>query len=264
MTRLSHVRTDGDRAYDSNVAVLDPTSFLVLWGLAAVVASCGGSPALTCQTSPCGAGTGRNYQVCSNVNGSVSYDFGGQECTAAASDGTQVDNCAMQAANYCVGGGPGTGGSGDTGVACTATFSGEISATLGPCAVTMTYAASSNLTSVAAAGRAIGGTPYTWTSMSFVLTGEPATGTFDQTQSTAASDEVTLPGSQNPPAWLAVFGSGMAVGSATLTITSIGSATALDAKGDLLYSSPHGAWTGVLVDQNPQTEMPDVMQTITF
>jgi hypothetical protein len=210
--------------------------------------------------------------VCANADGSGTYNFGGMSCNAPANDTAQRQQCALEVASYCGGGGTGgTGGTGGGGAGggggggfCSTTFSGGFSGTYSPCAVTITYTAASNTASVATAGNAIPGTPYTWTGMSFVLVGMPATGTFDQTSAMGASDQVTQLGSQNPPTWEAGYGQGTAFGSATLSITSLGPSSAIDANGDVLYASPHGTWTGTLVDQNPMTAMPDVMQTITF
>jgi hypothetical protein len=246
------------------VLVLNRATLLVLLGLAVAAASCGGSPAVSCQSANCSSGT-KAYQVCTNADRSISYNFGGQACNCQTAAGTQCQTCAMEVADYCGGGGPsGTGGGGGGAVTCTATFSGGFSGTYSPCSVTITYVAAGNVASVAAAGDAIPSTPYTWTGMSFVLNGMPTTETLDQTQSVGASNEVTQPGSQNPPTWVAAYGSGTATGSATLTLTSLGLSTAIGANGDLLYSSPHGGWTGTLVDQNPQTAMPNVTATITF
>ena len=248
-------------------------AFVVVVGIGGVAGvGCGGSPALTCQTAMCNTDS-KTYQVCSNVDGSVTYNFGGMSCKSVPNNQGQTQQCAAEVANYCNGGGiGGTGGTGGGGaggggggnVTCTATFSGGFTGTYSPCAVTITYTTASNTSAVGTAGNAIPSTPYTWTGMNTVLVGMPATGTFDQTSSMGASNEVTLLGSQNPPTWEAGYGQGTTIGSATLTITSLGPSLAIGSNGDLLYQSPHGTWTGTLVDQNPMTAMPDVMQTITF
>ncbi|HXU71198.1 MAG TPA: hypothetical protein VN947_17815 [Polyangia bacterium] len=250
-------------------------AFVVVTGMCAVAGwGCGGSPAITCSTANCSSNS-KTYQACANVDGSVTYNFGGMSCHAASSNQGASQQCAMQVADYCGGGGTGgTGGTGGGGAGgggggggngfCSTTFSGAFSGTYSPCAVTITYAASADVTTVATAGNLIPGTPYTWTGFSFVLAGMPATGTFDQSAATGASDQVTQQGSQNPPLWEAGGGQGTTIGSATLSITSLGPSTAINGSGDLLYSSPHGTWTGTLADQNPMTAMPDVMQTVTF
>jgi hypothetical protein len=235
-----------------------------------MVASCGGSPAVTCQTTACGTDAAKTYQICSHTNGNLSYNFGGQTCTCAASNSSQCQACDAQVANYCAGGGVGgtggteaTGGTGGGGnVTCTATFSGGFTSTYSPCAVTVTDVPAGGVTQIGTAGNALPGTPYTWTGMSFVLSGSARTGTFDQTESTGATNQVLQTNSTNPPEWLAGFGNGMTFGTATLTITSLGPGTPV--AGQTLYQSPHGTWTGTLVDQNPETAMPDVMETITF
>lgn len=249
-----------------------PTATLLLGALALFSIRCGGSPAVTCQTQLCSDDASKSYQACAHTNGDVSYQFGGQSCTCQASNDVQCNGCAAQVAAYCAGGtgpggtGGGTGGSGGTGggggTACTVTFSGAFSATYSPCAVTITAVPAGNLWTVGTAGNMLPGTPYTWTGMSFALSGTPVTGTFDQSQSLGASNLIEEQGSTNPPEWIAGAGSGMSYGAATLTITSLGPST--DVNGASLYQSPHGSWTGTLVDQNPQTSQPEVMETITF
>ncbi len=236
---------------------------VIVLTLAFVAASCGSSQNVTCQTNPCSTAAGRSYQTCVQVSGDRSYNFGGQSCNCPHADNAQCQACTEQLAAYCSGEGTGAGGmGGGGGVTCTATFSGAFSGTYSPCAVTITYVPSGGVTDVATAGNAIPGTPYTWNGMSFVLTGMPATGTFDQTQSFGASDEITQLGSSDSPIWESGYGSGSTFGTATLTITSLGPST--DVSGQTLYQSPHGTWTGTLVDQNTSTAKPNVMQTITF
>ncbi len=237
--------------------------------LAFCTVRCGGSPTVTCQTQTCGNDATKSYRACAHTNGDLSYDFGGQSCACPTSDATTCQSCATQVAAYCEGAG-GSGGSGGTGgggagggpTTCRTTFSGAFSAAYAPCAVTITSVPAGGLWSVATAGNAIPGTSYTWSGMSFALSGTPSAGTFDQTQSVGASDIVQEPDSADPPEWLAGNGSGMTYGSASLTITSLGPST--DVNGSTLYQAPHGTWTGTLVDQNPNTSQPPLMQTISF
>lgn len=229
----------------------------------------GGSPGVMCQMQPCGNDPAKTYQICAHANGDLSYQFGGQSCTCASSNSVQCNGCAAQVVAYCEGGGVGgTGGAGgsggtggSTGGACTATFSGAFSSTYSPCAVTIT-AVPGNEWTVGTAGNDLPGTPFTWSGMSFALSGSPAPGTYDQDQALGASDMVTEQNSSDPPEWLAGAGNGASYGSASLTITSLGPPT--DVNGTTLYRAPHGSWTGTLVDQNPHTAQGDVMQTITF
>ena len=236
---------------------------------AGIVAGCGGAPAITCQMQNCSSGSG-TFQVCANSDGTESYDFGGMSCRCGGSTGVNCQTCTTEVANYCTGGGGGTGGTGGGGagggggggsVTCTAVFSGGVSGTYSPCAVTITYSASSG-TTIGTAGNSIPGTPYTWNGFNMNNGGMPATGTFDQTMSVGSSDSVTQPGSQNPPLWEAGYGQGHTYGTASVTITSLGPSS--DVNGTTLYQSPHGTWTATLVDQNPMTHMPDIMQTVTF
>jgi hypothetical protein len=247
-----------------------------LWGvacLATLAASCGGSPNVQCQNAACSTGTHQPYRVCAQANGDVSYSFGGLSCTCSASNSSQCQTCDAQVASFCLGDGPGTGGSGGTGgtnpgtggtttVACTASFSGATSGSFSPCAVTITYLPSQNQWSANTAGGTIAGTAYTWTGMSFVWSGQASTGTFDQNQSVGATNQVTQPGNNNPPMWLAAHGNGYIFGSAALTIESLG--PSIQVSGQTLYQSPHGSWVGTLIDQNPETSLPEVMQTISF
>jgi hypothetical protein len=229
-------------------------------GLAMVIVGCG-SPTLTCQTTTCSSGT-KSYQTCSHTDGSVSYDFGGMSCSCSSSNQSQCQSCASEVANYCSGGGGG-GGGGGSGVTCTATFSGGVTGTYSPCAVTLAYTASNDSWSLTTAGNTIPGTGDTWTGFSMTAAGMPATGTFNQTMSTGASDQVTVQNGSNPPLWEAGYSQGQTFGSASVNITSLGAST--DAgSGNLLYQSPHGTWTATMVDQNPMTALPNIMQTVTF
>ena len=146
------------------------------------------------------------------------------------------------------------------GVTCTATFSGGVTGTYSPCAVSITYSSAGS--TVATAGNAIPGTPYTWSGFSMTLAGMPATGTFDQTTSVGAADTVEQPGAQDAPLWEAGYGQGNTYGTASLTITDLGPSS--NVNGTTLYQSAHGTYTATLVDQNPTTSMPDIMQTVTF
>jgi hypothetical protein len=178
----------------------------------------------------------------------------------------------MQVASYCGGGTGGTGGTGGGGAGgggggggsatCTATFSGGITGTYSPCAVTITYTPSNNGTTIATAGNAIPSTPYTFSGFSIELSGMPATGTFDQTMSMGASASIEQQGNASTPVWEAGYGQGNTYGTASVTITSLG--PSMDVNGNTLYQSPHGTWTGTLADQNPMTHMPDVTETVTF
>lgn len=218
-----------------------------------------GSPALTCQTGEC-ASANLNYRACTDTGGNVTYDYGGLSCTCPSGNATQCQSCVENVATFCEGGG-GVGGSGGGGSTCTTTFSGAFTATDSSCAVTLTYISSADVWTVATAGNAIPGTSYTWGGMSFLLGGTPATGTYDQAASMGASDQVTETGNSSGPVWEAGFGSGMVFGTATLTITSLGSSSLAEG-GSTLYQAPHGTWTGTLIDQTGQ--QPAVMQTITF
>ncbi|HXU61792.1 MAG TPA: hypothetical protein VN962_08840 [Polyangia bacterium] len=241
-----------------------PRAAVLLGALALASLRCGGgSPTVTCQTEVCPDDAAKSYQVCAHTNNDLSYQFGGQTCTCQSSNDVQCNGCAAQVVAYCSGGGGpgGTGGGGGT-TACSVTFSGAFSTTYSPCAVTITAVPAGNTWTVGTAGNALPGTPYTWTGMTFALPGSPATGPYNQSQALGASNLVEDTSATNPPEWIAGAGSGMSYGAATLTLTALGPATALS--GTTLYQSPHGTWTGTLVDQNPNTSQPDVMETITF
>ena len=134
---------------------------VVLLAALGMIAGCGGSPAVSCQTAPCGSGT-NTYQVCVNVNGSETWNFGGEGCTAPSGNSPLVQTCVEEVANYCepgaggaggtggtgtggIGtGGTGTGGTGDSGVtACTYTVSGAQTGK-GTCTVMAALTADSN------------------------------------------------------------------------------------------------------------------------
>lgn len=127
-----------------------------------MIAGCGGSPALTCQTASCGSSV-KTYQLCANVNGSETWNFGGESCTAPSGSSSLVQTCAEEVANYCDGGAGGAGGVGDTSgsggtgtggagtagtggsgvTACTYTVSGAQTAT-GTCTVMAALTGDSN------------------------------------------------------------------------------------------------------------------------
>jgi hypothetical protein len=234
--------------------------------LAMVIVGCGGSPTVTCQTTTCSSGT-LTYQICSQTDGSVSYDFGGMSCGCSGSNQAQCQTCSTEVASYCNGGtgggGSGGGGGGGNGVTCTSTFSGGVTGTYSPCAVAITYSAANASWSVSTAGNAIPATGDTWTGFSMTVPGMAATGTVNQTMSTGSSDQITIPGGSNPPLWEAGYGQGQTFGTASVNVTALGPSMDLG-NGNLLYQAPHGTFTATLVDQNPMTAMPNVMQVVTF
>ncbi len=108
-----------------------------------------GSPALTCQTTTCSSGV-KTYQTCANLNGSVTYNFGGMSCNCPPGNTTQCQSCAAQVAAYCSGGGGGggAGGGGGGGGAgggggCTYTVSGAVTAS-GTCMAMAAYDSKNN------------------------------------------------------------------------------------------------------------------------
>lgn len=232
------------------------------------LAGCG-SPSLTCQTQSCD--NGKTYKACAKVDGSVSYSFGGMSCSCSSSNQTACQTCAAKIAAYCGGGssfdfavGSGNMDAGGQ-TACAATFSGGTSGT-STCAVTINYQPAQGQWVVSTAGNTVSGTSYTWTGFSFVLTGTPTTGTWDQTSAYGATSQVAGSGNVVPD-WIASSSMGTTVGSASLTLTELGASSTITGSGgqqDVLYQAPHGTWTGTLLDQDPQTNMAPVMLTVTF
>jgi hypothetical protein len=266
---------------ESNARVAVAPSLLLLV-FAVLTLECGGSPTITCQNATCSSGT-KTYQVCSHMDDSVTYQYGGQSCACSGGNSPMCQACATMVAGYCtgvpVGGSGGTGaagsggtdtagsgGSGGTGAGgsgvCAATFSGGVTGTYSPCQVSITYTATGDLWILSAAGAMIPGTSFEWTGLSMSFRGMPATGTFDQAASVGSSDQVIDPGSANPPIWEAGFAQNELFGSASLTISSLGQPT--NVTGAVLYTGPHGTLTATLVDQNPQTAQPSVMMTLNF
>lgn len=249
----------------NSLAVVTPRPWLLLV-LVTLTVECGGSPAITCQTSACSSGS-KTYQVCSHIDNSVSYNYGGQSCACASSNSAMCQACATMVASYCSGALGGTGGSGGSGGSdgtgvCTATFSGGVTGTISPCQVSVTYTAAGNVWLLSAAGTMIPGTDYEWTGLTMTFNGMPMAGTFNQTASVGSSNQVTQPDSSDPPIWEAGFAQNQMFGSASLTITALGEAMNLTSA--MLYTAPHGTVTATLADQNPMTAKPNVMMTLTF
>ena len=155
--------------------------FAVSLTAAAVVVGCGGSPAVTCQTSNCSSGT-KSSQVCAKADGSERSTFGAmsRSCPSASSAHVRPApprrRAIARAADGGTGGG-GSGGGGGGGGSCSATFSGGFTGTSTPCARTVTYVASSDSWTLETAGNTIAGTAHTWTGVSATFSGMPTAGT---------------------------------------------------------------------------------------
>ena len=63
----------------------------------------------------CGNNSTKTYNVCTNVDGSVTYKYGTSNCTCPVGNTTQCETCTTNVTNYCMGGGGTTATTGSTG-----------------------------------------------------------------------------------------------------------------------------------------------------
>jgi hypothetical protein len=85
-------------------------------------------------------------------------------------------------------------------------------------------------------------------------------GVYNQSAATAATCSVLGPPTPTPvPDWVASFASGTSIGTATLTLMSVGTASTTNANE---YDDAHGTWTGMLADQAGENAA--VALTVTF
>jgi hypothetical protein len=239
-----------------------------LLALLPLVVQCGGSPSVTCQMQNCTSGT-KSYQVCSHVDESLSYNYGGGSCGCSAAGQAMCQMCATQVAAYCagtstggVGGNGGSGGSGGGPAACMATFVGPITGTFAGCAAMITVDPANNVWTLSISGGQIANAEAQWAGVAMSFAGVPQTGTFDQRTSHGASNQVQGTQGSAPPIWVAGQAQGELFGTAVLTIDSLGDAMNLGPAS--IYQQPHGHITATLAQQDPATPMPDVNATITF
>lgn len=197
---------------------------LAVLSFAVVAAGCGGSPNLTCQTTTCSSGS-NTYQVCSAVDGTVSYNYGGMSCSCPSGNTTQCQACAQMVAAYCGGGGGGGtggtgggGGGGSGGGGCTITLSGAATGTFN-CTATTVYATQSNLGGPTLTVSAPA--PYQMLTVTITRPGEPTSGTWSDADAGSKADLVVESTGVPPPTWVATRGAsnGMDQGSYTMSIT---------------------------------------------
>jgi hypothetical protein len=213
---------------------------LLLCGVLLTLSACQQNS--VCEVADCD-GNLDTYYTCAKSNGDTTFQFGSQSCTCPFNDTTTCNACQASVNAYC----GVTTTDGGTPAVCTATFSGAVSGTFTPCAVSITNTSSSSTWVATTKGGAISGTSDTWNGFSFTSAGGAAVGIYNQTAATTTTCSVLGPPTPTPvPDWVASFSSGTSFGSATLTLTSLGTASATNANE---YDGAHGNWTGMLVDQ---------------
>jgi hypothetical protein len=198
-----------------------------------------GCSSLVCQSVGC-VNSASAYQICSASSGDTVYRFGGSSCDCPIDNVNQCNACQVQLDSYCGGANPNP----DLGSArsCMAIFSGAVSGASAECAVSLAYDAQSNAWSAATSGKLVPGTSDDWNGFTFTAAGMPATGTFDQTKAQSASTSLTGFGSP-APLWKASYTNGVAIGTATLQITALGT------EAGTTYATPHGTYAATLDDQ---------------
>jgi hypothetical protein len=196
--------------------------------LSLVAAGGCGAPSLTCQTTTC-SGNSNMYQVCTNINATETYNFGGMSCNCSVSNCT---SCAQMVAAYCGAGaggtggsgGGGTGGSGGGGSQCTITLTGAVTGTF-TCTNVTTYDAGSNTAAMAL----VVNTPAPLQQLTVAVSkpGMPMTGAWSSSDAGAKGGVAVqqMPVNNIPPTWTASTGNGGAntgSWSANVTVTNNG------------------------------------------
>jgi hypothetical protein len=222
------------------------------------LAGCGSS--LTCQTAKC-SNNANTYQTCTNINATITYNFGGMSCNCSP---TSCTTCASEIANFCgagggggsggSGGGGGSGGSGGSGgnTNCMLTLSGANSGTYA-CDITLGFDSSKSQSAFAISVPAP--SPFATITGGATITGMAAMGTY--TQATTAASAIAVQNSSQAT-WDESFGNNDPdQGSFSLDFTSVtGSGVLLTGHGTLMATLP----------ANPQTAnaMGTTMMSATF
>jgi hypothetical protein len=210
--------------------------------IAALAAASACQDPSVCEVATCDGNT-NTYYTCAKSNGANTFQYGGASCECPFNDTATCNSCQAAVNTYC---GVANAPDGGTTV-CTATFSGAVTGTFSPCAVSVTNDTTSNTWLATTKGGEISGTSDNWMGFTFVGAGGAAVGPYNQSDANSATCSVIGPSTPTPvPNWVASFASGTSVGSATLTFSSLGTASPTNANA---YDSPHGSWTGMLLDQ---------------
>jgi len=169
----------------------------------------------------------------------------------------QSSDCA---AGDCVSAAGASGSAGESGSGanhCSASFSGGLSGTVA-CSVTLTYDAGTDQTTLTISGGEVAGDQ--WSSFSFTFPGQPRSDSIQASDMTRIVNVVT---SSTGERWLTDVDKTTTIGSAGIMLTALG-VPSTSADGSTQYLAPHGSAYATLLDQNPSTMRPDLMQTITF
>ena len=237
---------------------------LALLSLVTVAAGCG-APALTCQSATC-SNNAKTYQVCSNINATITYNFGGMSCNCSVSNCT---SCTTMIESYCgvtgAGGSGGTGGSGGSGGTggsgggggsqCSITLSGAVTGTFNCNAVTA-YDSGKNQGTIALTVPSP--SPLSSITVGIEKPGAPMSGVWSSSDAGAtAGIVVQMPGGAMPATWDVSKGNGGPdQGSYTASVT-------VTATGVTGYTST-GSLTAVLPANTQTTASGTVNLSATF
>jgi hypothetical protein len=126
---------------------------------------------------------------------------------------------------------------------CSATFSGAFTARDPACAVTATYASSTQTWSLSTNGNIVPGSKETWTGVRVTFDGSPATGTYDASSAVGVVGQLSDLSVSPTPVWIVSPTSG----SLHAMVTGLGPFVDLGG-GNRLYSTPDGELDATLVD----------------
>jgi hypothetical protein len=219
--------------------------------LATIALTACGSTRLACETVACPQSSKTKFEVCVDANETDHYSYGKKTCACAAGNTQTCSFCANDVAAYCAA---------DEST-CTATFSGPVNSPSTPCAVAMTYTASSETWIISTNGGSVVNTGDVWEGVRFDLSGTPRPGSFSLADASYAEIGVNEP-YKNGDDWEAQGDNpGRTVGSATLQLTSLGTPSVAP-ETEAVYLDVHGTVTASLSDV--VFLGPSVALTVTF
>jgi hypothetical protein len=222
------------------------------------------NPPPNCATFECDEVT-KVYQHCTSdlLGQTDTYNFGPSSCSCASNDSSCLTSCTAAVASYCGlstssppdqsvvadAGSNDDGGTDDggTGATCTATFSGAVVATA-TCYVMLTNSIEYDYWLLTMSAGILSNPAYQWSGISFSQQGDLATDTYNLGAAFSASTTLVTPDADSPLAqWAAIKDLGVVVGSAQLTLSSLGEPDL--EPNQLNYRKVHGTWTGTLANQ---------------
>jgi hypothetical protein len=241
--------------------------------MAVALAGCSSSPPGSCSSSLCtsGIGAGQYVTTCARPDGTLAYQFGGSTCTCPLGS-TNDCGCGRQVLDWC---GDSAGdlsvGGLDLSVVppdlanphpCSVTFTGGISWT-DTCYGTIDWNVSINQWHFLGGSGYVGTTGYEWSGAIMDLRGPPQPGSWNHTQVLDSTSFIVMMSGAHPsdPDWQESAFS--AIGSLTLTLTSLG-ASVSDGNGGQYYGDAHGSVAATLIQSNSSVTAPNVQMMMTF